>query len=434
MSGPVRLLAGDGRVRVGAATFPGGPLPDGRVALLGVTLRRLGLGERDRLVALAEDDARAIARLVGGAASDVALPADERAAAAVEAVALDLAGASHEGPLARTRVLAARVLGPGADGLAAADADDLAAELARAVEQDDGWTRLPLSGLPDDESAEPAQVRDRLAQTLLDRAREPLDVTLLRALLLDAAALEPGAESGVDTWADALVDAQVDDAPGGRPEPAHASLHGWARAPEEPEAGRPTDPVLGPTPAAGGTVATPRGSDTVLHTAGRPRIAAGATGLAGAPGPTGRTGVRTDWSVPVVVTGTADRRAPAPSPTPLAGAWTGTHPEVAPAPVAAAYADRWGAPVPPTPVPRPAGTSGARSSWSGPDSRPPTAPPQRAASPSLAVLDPGARPATVPSSVAHEGSATPRSAAARASVDDVALSLHRAADLRGVRR
>ncbi|GEK21057.1 hypothetical protein [Cellulomonas xylanilytica] len=433
MSGPVRLLAGDGHVRVGAATFPGGPLPDGRVGLLGVALRRLALAERDQLVALAEDDPRALGRLVGGAASDTELPDDDQAVAAIEAVALDLAGASHDGPLARTRVLTARAVGPGADGLAATDADDLAAELARAVEQDDGWTRIPLGDLWDDESGEPSEVRDRLARALLDRARQPLDVTLVRRLLVEGVGPEPQSPVAVGL----PLPRPAATAPTTRPWTAPSVEHG--------QSGGPTTTPPASWVRAGGTAtatasdrAAPDPEALTTGSPGTPGVsgASGASGATGAAGPLGPAGIGGDWPHPSAAQrlGTGVQQVSAPTPGALAGPWAAATPSAPTVGSPWVASDRWGAPV----------AVGARpSAPTGPDARSPwsTAPPLAATtapawspSSSLDALAATTGPASGAQPAAVAGRVAPAAVAARGSVDDVALALHRAADLRGVRR
>ncbi|UJP39260.1 hypothetical protein [Cellulomonas palmilytica] len=195
MGAAVQLVAG--QVRVGDATFPGALLPDGRVALLGAHLRRLRLGERDDLVALAaqlagRDAVRTLARLVltaaGGLGDDEGGGDDEAARAVLEAVALHLAGAEHDGALVRTRLLAARAAGAASADLAAVDADDLADGLADALTDDGGWTRITLDGAQGAAARgaprSPDDVRDHLAAALLARAAEPLDAQLARVLVL----------------------------------------------------------------------------------------------------------------------------------------------------------------------------------------------------------------------------------------------------------
>lgn len=418
MSGPVRLLAGDGQVRVGAATFPGGPLPDGRVGLLGVALRRLGLTERDQLVALAEDDARTLARLVGGAACDTALPDDDRAAAAIEAVALDLAGATHDGPLARTRVLAARA---GATSLAASDADDLADELARAVEQDDGWTRLVLAGGPDDEAGEPAEVRDRLARALLDRARQPLDAALVQSLLRERADPDDVVHRPTRRLDD---DAHAPAHAGTVPSPV------WTAAPPEPGA-TPSAPTHGrPAVIDGGGLVAEGPSVAVVRAADAPArpVPAPVTTI-----PTGVLGRGSDPASGDV--GTLASHVVAPPTSTPAGWRPGTTLDVPPADLTRPAADRWGAPVAVTTSPRAAVASGARSPWSTP--RPPATGGAPAWSPSSPLVAPaalGGRPSVATSPPGSSAPAAPRAVTSPASVDDVALALHRAADLRGVRR
>lgn len=476
MGGAVELVAG-GEVRVGDARFPGEVLPDGRVVVLGVVLRRLGLAERDRLVRLVAglvpgpDDARTLAGLVLAAASAPGrpLPAGGPSRAAVEAVALHLAGAALDGSLARTRLLAARSAGAAADDLPAADADALAAGLADAVVDDDGWTRLVLDGAVE-RGGTPGDVRDRLAGALLARAAEPLEPALARALLLAPGADVPDDAAGTggwgtgpstsadDAWSHASaahrwsggaptgVPAVHDDPGGARRAPgsdgvdgAGSGAPGWSAAaatgplqpspagwPDDAAPGRDAQHPAGPAPGprtAPATAPGPAAGHGPAGTPGSSAVAAGPGAARAVPGPPAATRPAARASG---VTPSAAR----PSPSPGVDRWG--------APVPVVLRGRAGAGVPPRAGPHgttrvaasrsavPGGRPGARPVPSGTHAPvdEPTAPP-----PGGTVADRGAtrwRATTRPTACDAPGT-TPDAEA-------LAAALHRAADLRGLRR
>ncbi len=462
MSGAVQLVAG-GEVRVGDATYPGGALPDGRVALLGVALRRLRLAERDRLVSLVtglvpgSDEARTLAGLVLGAAATPGepLPRDDEERAAAEAVALHLAGAALDGPLARTRLLVARSAGAAADELAAADADVLAAELARAVVADDGWTRLVLDAA-DASGGRPGAVRDRLASALLARATEPLEPALARALLTGP--LEDVTDPGDDPrWADA----RASGAPDSRwPTSASLDLVGDGGAPwsaddahtSADEHAVTTGPVV--TTGHEGTpdldlLTGGAGTGTTTDPAARRELAdrPDGAGLAGSPAV---PPVLTPAAGPVpaarrdaVAPGTSGGRPLTAGPRLSPQSPLGTLPERSP------QVDRWGAPVGAaahgplaTTTPERAGGTPVGGAWATEAGA--TTPASAGALAATAVPStPGAtlmRPwpaAALPTfHDAWDSAASTRTdgPGTAPSTDELALALHRAADLRGLRR
>ncbi|CAM5780216.1 hypothetical protein [Cellulomonas persica] len=444
-SGAVQLVA-DGEVRVGDVTYPGGLLPDGRATLLGVTVRRLRLAERDRLVSLVAglvtgaDEARTLAGLVlaAAAAPGDALPTHDDDLAAVQAVALHLAGAALDGPLARTRLLAGRSAGAAADDLPAADADLLAAELARAVVVDDGWTRLVLDG-SDSGDGPPRAVRDRLAAALLARASQPLDPSLARALLGGSEGVEDGAPP---QWAVRASDPWWSD--GGSPAAGAAdAATGDAPAWTSGTAGAASGPgPSGDSSAASGTSGTgagvgrspqplPEGPGVARHGALVGHDAAGPVALRAAPGDAAAL-ARATVSAP---------RGVASGP---AGSW---RPSVGPAATAPAAAprrgaersggvDRWGAPV----TSSGAGATSALLGAAGGAWPLPTHPAWTSCAPGALVT--GARSAlhhTDRDAVTDAPTAAPRvpsdrEPATSTGADDLARELQRAADLRGLRR
>jgi len=469
----VELVAG--HVRVGDATFPGGPRPDGRVAVLGARVRRLLLGERDDLVSLARgltgtDPAAALATWVlaaavtddgataDGAGLDGLDGLDDERAAALAAIALHLAGAALDGPLVQTRLLASRGTGATHD-LAAADADALADELAHALRHatgpsaDDGWTRIELAVAPDEPTATdrgtPAAVRDRLAAALLARADAPLDPDLA-ALLLQAtaaSAVDAGAWAGPATTPHGAPAPQPSrDA---RPPAAHVAGPGAVRwsvaerpaarsSPEDVRAAAAGSPVAD-APSSGGTDA-----------AGPDRARAAGRAVAAPAGTHPPTGVPAGPARTAPQVG-ADARAAAPvgADEPAAAALLAAR---ATAPGAAARSgahDRWGAPVDVLPVPWPVLDGPAASADAAPGAgtaartgRPAVssdrwlsvAPPRPGAP--LAVRDAtpwrAHRPDAWDAPSAADGHGDPHVPATDA--DALALALHRAADLRGVRR
>ncbi len=468
MGAAVQLVAG--QVRVGDATFPGGLLPDGRVAVLGTRLRRLRLRERDDLVALAAeltgaDAVRTLARLVLAAACGTGSTGDDETRAALEAVALHLAGAEHEGALVRTRLLAARAAGAAGGDLAAADADDLAGRLAHAVTDDDGWTRIALHHEAHVAPRTPDDVRDHLAAGLLARAGEALDPGLARVLVLAA----PGGPADAGTWvpdaapvAGGLTPpADPDDPPGPAGSPGVA-----VRAPLGTPDDRTCPPAdardavpcdgaspLGPGPAGG------RASTDGRWSAVRPASRQQAE-QAGQTGQTGQTGQaeRDDGASALTSTpGGAAAVRPAPEPAERHGAAQHARPDAAhgrgvtaagaPLPVPHAALDRWGAPDghawPTAPGPSTASDATVR----GPGRA--TTQPRAAAAPGApgpGTLVPGSLVTTgrAPGRPLDDRSPAPARPAWTSDVaapggepvdtDALARALHRAADLRGVRR
>lgn len=257
MDPAIHFDPGGGELRVGGTLFRCAAAPSGGLVVEGRSVTPISLGDRDRLVALCGggDDNRAssLARLVGDAATLASEPsrddADSEVRAALEAVALHLAGAELAGALAATTLLLARSVGGFGESVAtlpALEADRLAAALAaslrppgRGVASDDdgadeaGWTTItfeapePTSGpAPASPSAYPATgpaaVRDRLAASLLARDR-PIDAELA-ALLIDAVpatnrphTTDPGVGAGppvtvteTDRWRQAGAPADAD--------------------------------------------------------------------------------------------------------------------------------------------------------------------------------------------------------------------------------
>lgn len=329
----VHFLAGRHEIAVGDVAFTGDVALDGRVTIAGTTVRPLTLGEREQLMARAtgRDRPQEIARHVGDAATDGNVDPAGEVRAAVEAVALELAGASMAGPLARTLLLVARAMGgPSAAVMAmnARDADQLAATLGVALANrtrrqenptDDGWTTIAYdptrahTDAPGGQAITAAGARDRLAARLVARADELLDPDELAALLGteattrdDGSAVEPVAPpngtrlfaSGRDRWQPRSSSPAT---PGGDDR--------WHHEPLAPPTVRPYDSR--PTMASA-TIPTARvsGSSTA--------VASGET--LDASTPTAQT-ASTDNALPATPTGGATRRSavrrPEPRPTPI---------------------------------------------------------------------------------------------------------------------
>lgn len=209
MTAAIRLLSDRGELMVGDTAFPGGAAPDGGLTVAGHSVVPITLAQREMLVALAVGDPHAIrlASLVANAAAGPMEDVGDAAVlrAAVEAVALFLAGAEVPGPLARTSLLVGRVMGPAAARVAASEADRIAGALAAELvtppaggASDDGWTSISYEPAatagPSGGAAESVErVRDRLAAQLIARDAVPLGPELLAALLRPGAAEQQGA-------------------------------------------------------------------------------------------------------------------------------------------------------------------------------------------------------------------------------------------------
>jgi len=472
----VELVAG--HVRVGGATFPGGPRPDGRIAVLGARVRRLRLGERDELVALAcglrgTDPVAALASWVLAAAVSVDGSAgtdgldgldglDDERAAALAAVALHLAGAGRDGALARTRLLASHGAGAAHD-LAAADADALADELAHALTHgtgtapDDGWTRIELAVAPagrtaTPDSQTPAAVRDRLASALLDRAHAPLDPDLaVRLLQTVGPATDRGAWSTPATTTSGTGTPDVDHAAG----PAHVAAPGPAAAPS------PAAHAYGPGP--GTTSPGPHGPGAPAR--GRAHEPTGARERAARTDHAGSApaGTRPPTGVPAGPARTDRARAADVAATSVPGRLVGpAHDDLAVVDGTPTNPgrDRWGSPVgqvgahrsPEPPDEHAAGPAASSDRWTSvatvPSGSAPAAHPLPARLPLPTAPTAPAVP-VVPEMPDATGWSTLRAdrsyvhaaadghrdpSAATPDADALALALHRAADLRGVRR
>lgn len=333
----VQFLASRHEITVGDLTFTGDVALDGRVTIAGRTVRPLTLGEREQLMARATgpDRPQEVAHLVGDAATDgIPDPAAE-VRAAVEAVALELAGASMAGPLTRTLLLVARAMGgPSAAVMAmnARDADQLAATLVVALANrtrrqenptDDGWTTLayhPTRAHTDSpgDRATAAGTRDRLAARLVARADELLDPDDVAALLGTEATTHDG--SAVEP--DALASGTQLSASGGdrwQPRSSSPAAPGaddrWHHEPSTP-------------PAVGPDDSRPAMASATVPTAG---VSGSSTAVvfdepldAGTPTAQTASAPSTDNGVPATPTGGAPRwsaaRRPEPRPTPVPGA------------------------------------------------------------------------------------------------------------------
>jgi hypothetical protein len=181
-------------VQVGTTRYPGGPTPEGGLTAAGHAVRPVTLAERERVLAFVGGiggerpaaRARRLAQLLGEHACPSAAGLDPTLRAALDALALHLAGAALDGPLVRTTVLLRRFVGQGAETMGALAADRLAEQLgARLAADDGGWTTIsfaPSAGPPAETSA---AVRDQLAARLLARAALPLEDGVVAALLGD---------------------------------------------------------------------------------------------------------------------------------------------------------------------------------------------------------------------------------------------------------
>jgi hypothetical protein len=185
----------------------------------GMVLRPLSFGERDRLVryaAAAPQPLAELATLVTAASRESETEVLE--AAIVDCLALHLAGAKSGGfGFAAEASLLARALGWSPRQIAEAEASEIdalavqwrGAEAAdeAAGGRDDGWTRVVLTTTPDaaaPASDSPSELRAALAQDLLDRGREGLDLSLLGPppgppVQLPLPAVEAWRESTADT-------------------------------------------------------------------------------------------------------------------------------------------------------------------------------------------------------------------------------------------
>lgn len=343
----VHFLADRHEIMVGDVTFTGDVALDGRVTIAGRTVRPLTLGERDHLVARASgpDRTQEVARFVGDAATDGNPDPAGEVRAAVEAVALELAGASMAGPLTRTLLLVARAMGGPSEAVMAMnarDADQLAATLGAALANrtrrqenptDDGWTTLayhPTRAHTDSpgDRATAAGTRDRLAARLVARADELLDPDDVAALLgTEATTRDDGSAVEPDAPASGT---QLSASDGDRWQPrsstpaAPGADDRWHHEPSTP-------PAVGlddSRPAVGPDESRPAMASATVPTAG---VSGSSTAVAsGEPlddsTPTAQTASAssTDNGVPATPSGGAPRwsaaRRPEPRPTPIPGA------------------------------------------------------------------------------------------------------------------
>lgn len=199
----IHYLVDRHEIRVGDVTFTGDVALDGRVTIDGHVVRPLTLAEREHVLARTSGPDRVdqIVRLVGDTAAPSEADPGSDVRAAMDAVALDLAGASVGGPLARTLLLVARAMGGPSTAvmaMSARDADDLASTLGAtwanpgptaATVTEDGWTTITYPAVPHADidtpavTSNPASVRQRLAARLIARAEQPLDPDEASALL-----------------------------------------------------------------------------------------------------------------------------------------------------------------------------------------------------------------------------------------------------------
>lgn len=253
----VELVPQSGLVRLGASLHPCAPGPGGRLTVYGEVLRPLTLAECELIAVYARsggpDESAALAR---GMACDGDAPGDaepDAHRAAVEAVALFLAGATGTGPLPGLGASVARRLGvPLPDALALTVlAADAAVAAGEAVPQpaDDGWTTYAIvPGAPDataprtpdatpaPEDAEPTaagdearRVRDLLAARFVRRlAGYSVETHAAEAsrrpdgpVTPEAGARGDGHVPAVDRWGAPVEEIrEVAPVEGARPEPA----------------------------------------------------------------------------------------------------------------------------------------------------------------------------------------------------------------------
>ncbi|GAA2152606.1 hypothetical protein FHX52_0792 [Humibacillus xanthopallidus] len=203
----IQIISDREEIVVGDTAFSGGAATGGGLSLEGRVVRPLTLAERDALVVLATTTTghspapkppSQLARLVARAAAPGFTPdASESMRAAIEAVALHLAGASMSGALTRTSLVVRRCVGAAADDMPALEADLLADALApgltdagsaaQANRGDTGWTTITYA-MPETDASQQTDesvfaTRDRLAAALVRRGLEPLDKALIAGLL-----------------------------------------------------------------------------------------------------------------------------------------------------------------------------------------------------------------------------------------------------------
>lgn len=187
----VALHLSQSKARVGRSSVP--------VALVGrdlaidvadhgaVQIRAIEFGIRSRIVRAAAATASPIEELGVGVAVAAGAPHEIAVGdVLVQALSLHLAGALGGGfGFAAEVGLLARVLGWSPEQIASAEAaevDALAAQWRRAVEADgtdDGWTRIVLGTDPTEEDLDAVAARNRLAQDLLRRGDELIDLAVI---------------------------------------------------------------------------------------------------------------------------------------------------------------------------------------------------------------------------------------------------------------
>ncbi len=323
MGSLVELVPDAGLVRLGATVHPCLVGPQGHLTVYGRELRPLTLGECDLIAAYGggsgPEAAAAFARRMAGVDGDASaarLPGGDEAAgqAAVEAVALYLAGAAGEGPLRGASAALSRQLGvplPDALAMTVLAADSLVGALPAEPSAGTGWTTFVIVGNePDgpvaepitDETAEVRRVRDVLARRLARRLADAPDVAADPAPGFAATGPGsggPGAVPSRDRWGAPLPVEPVGPratgglpagAPAGDPRQAGAPGAGTAGHPAAGPAGHPAISTAG-HPAAG--PALPAGA--AQPTAGAPD---GVSGPLLEPRGRGSAGGREPWGMP----------------------------------------------------------------------------------------------------------------------------------------
>lgn len=203
---PIEILSGQA-LRIGGTTVGVAPRPGGGFMVGTVAVRPLPLGERAQLLSLVDDGspiaelAERVADMIGTAArtaedatEPASAPRSHLASEIVDAIALHLAGASGQGALRQTELVAHRALGVHeASRLTAIDADQLTAGLLDGLQHaapaptaaDDGWTTITFADgaehSPDVDGTvtmNPAAVRLELARRLVERHRAAIDPEL----------------------------------------------------------------------------------------------------------------------------------------------------------------------------------------------------------------------------------------------------------------
>lgn len=233
MSGNIQILSETGEILIGARRLRCEIGTDASISLLGRRVTPLTLAERQHLMSVFRSTGdrghRSLARLfalasvtpplssgplssgskVFDAGSSEALLSEADATAALEAIALHLAGASQAGSLDRTALLVSRALGDtGFASVTALEADQLADSLARSIlglaqgqfsssfdGDSEGWTSIQFTepsgprpgstnaGSPEAGLSEIAAIRDDLASMLLQRATAELEAEVGAALV-----------------------------------------------------------------------------------------------------------------------------------------------------------------------------------------------------------------------------------------------------------